>query len=430
MTNWKKYKLSDITEIIGGGTPRTSNSEYWNGNIPWLSVVDFAGDRKKVYSTEKSITEKGLIESSAKLLKKGQLIISARGTVGELAMLGCDMAFNQSCYGLNSKHNLTQNDFLYYLIKYEIESVKAITHGSVFDTITRQTFEQIEVVIPDLPTQTRIASILSALDDKIELNRRMNATLEQMAATLFKKYFVDDIDPDNLPEGWRWGKLGDVANFYNGYAFSSKELLKEENSNCFHVFKMGHIKKGGGLNSDGTKSFFDKSKSEGLARYILKKGDLLMCMTDMKDSMALLGHTALMNEDDKYIVNQRVGLIRTNGKYDIGYPFLYLLTNSAFFIEDLRNRANSGVQVNLSTSEIKNSEIIIPATSVNKNFNETVMPMFDKMFSIVQENQKLIITRDTLLPKLMSGELDISALTQPFDKLRVSNANNYAEALS
>ena len=97
-------------EVIGGGTPRTTNTEYWSGEIPWLSVVDFGNSEKKVYNTEKSITQKGLNESSTKILKKGQIIISARGTVGELAVLGRDMAFNQSCYGLNAKSDICSNE--------------------------------------------------------------------------------------------------------------------------------------------------------------------------------------------------------------------------------------------------------------------------------------------------------------------------------
>ncbi|GAB3197082.1 restriction endonuclease S subunit [Pontibacter aydingkolensis] len=111
MINRKTYKFSELVNIIGGGTPKTSVSEYWGGHIPWLSVVDFGGDRKTVYTTEKSITEKGLNESSTKLLNKGQLIISARGTVGEIAVLGTDMAFNQSCYGLDAKPEIAVKTF-------------------------------------------------------------------------------------------------------------------------------------------------------------------------------------------------------------------------------------------------------------------------------------------------------------------------------
>lgn len=113
--NWKTYKLSDVFEIIGGGTPKTTVNEYWNGNIPWLSVVDFNNDQRTVLYTEKTITELGLQKSSTNLLKKGQLIISARGTVGQIAQLGRDMTFNQSCYGLTGKDSLLVNDYGYYL---------------------------------------------------------------------------------------------------------------------------------------------------------------------------------------------------------------------------------------------------------------------------------------------------------------------------
>src|SRR5690554_2474356 len=111
--DWTEYKLSEIVDIFGGGTPKASISEYWGGNIPWLSIKDFNSNNRFVYCTEKSITQLGLKNSSTKLLNKGDLIISARGTVGALAQLGKPMTFNQSCYGLRAKP-LTINNFLYY----------------------------------------------------------------------------------------------------------------------------------------------------------------------------------------------------------------------------------------------------------------------------------------------------------------------------
>ena len=113
-----KYNLSELMDIIGGGTPKTTRKEYWNGAIPWLSVKDFNNDQRYVYTTEKTITELGLINSSAKLLEKDDTIISARGTVGALAMIPFPMAFNQSCYGLRSKKTIVSPIFLYNLIKY------------------------------------------------------------------------------------------------------------------------------------------------------------------------------------------------------------------------------------------------------------------------------------------------------------------------
>lgn len=169
-----KYKLSEIMDLIGGGTPKTSNPDYWNGDIPWLSVKDFGNDNRYVYETEKHITELGLMNSSTKLLDKGDIIISARGTVGEIATIPYPMAFNQSCYGLRAKKWIVDEDFLYYLIKYNIRPLKKNTHGSVFDTITRSTFDEIEVDVPDFESQKKIGYLLSDLDKKIQLNNKIN----------------------------------------------------------------------------------------------------------------------------------------------------------------------------------------------------------------------------------------------------------------
>lgn len=127
MAEWLKTALIDIVELIGGGTPKTSKAEYWGGNINWLSVKDFNNENRYVYSTEKTITEEGLNNSSTKLLKKDDIIISARGTVGELAMIPFPMAFNQSCYGIRAKEGI-DSIFLYYLIKNSVRKLKAITH--------------------------------------------------------------------------------------------------------------------------------------------------------------------------------------------------------------------------------------------------------------------------------------------------------------
>lgn len=172
-----KYKLSEIMDIIGGGTPKTSIPKYWDGSIPWLSVKDFNNNDRYVYSTEKSITKEGLSHSSTTLLQKNDIIISARGTVGEMAMIPFPMAFNQSCYGLRAREDIVDSTFLYYLVKYNVRILKKNTHGSVFDTITRDTFAGIEVEVPDMKSQLRIGSILASLDDKQELNKKINNNL-------------------------------------------------------------------------------------------------------------------------------------------------------------------------------------------------------------------------------------------------------------
>ena len=172
-----KCKLSEVIELIGGGTPKTSRPEYWNGDIPWLSVKDFNNGFRYVYETEKTITQLGLEKSSTNLLQRDDVIISARGTVGELATVPFPMAFNQSCYGLRARTGIVTSDYLYYLIKHNVSVLKKNTHGSVFDTITRNTFENIEVEIPSIERQEKIASILRDYDEKIELNNKINNNL-------------------------------------------------------------------------------------------------------------------------------------------------------------------------------------------------------------------------------------------------------------
>lgn len=105
------YKLSDIMDIIGGGTPKTSNPDYWEGDIPWLSVKDFNNDLRYVYDTEKKITKLGLDNSNTKFLDRGDIIISARGTVGKIASIPYPMTFNQSCYGLRAKKKIISSDY-------------------------------------------------------------------------------------------------------------------------------------------------------------------------------------------------------------------------------------------------------------------------------------------------------------------------------
>ena len=219
-----------------------------------------------------------------------------------------------------------------------------------------------------------------------------------------------------IPKGWEISTLGQESDFSNGYAFKSKELTAES-KDAFHVFKMGHIKRGGGFNYNGTKSYFPIEAAKDLERYLLKKGDLLMAMTDMKSSMALLGHTALMPEDDKFLVNQRVGRLSVKEDATLNYPYIYIYSNLDTTIDELRSRANSGVQVNLSTAEIKATNILVPSKSVHDIFDVKAISFFEKTFLNDQLNRKLAETRDTLLPKLMSGELRIPDATALVENL-------------
>ena len=185
--NGEKIKLSKVIDIIGGGTPKTSISEYWNGDIPWLSVKDFNNENRYVSTTEKSITKLGLENSSTKFLKKGDLIISARGTVGAIAELATPMTFNQSCYGLRPHKNIDVG-FLYYIIIKEVQQLKDNAYGTTFGSITTKTFDSIIIPLPELKIQKEIVSQIEKLETKITKAKTIIESANKRKESVLRKY--------------------------------------------------------------------------------------------------------------------------------------------------------------------------------------------------------------------------------------------------
>lgn len=389
MAEWLKTALIDIVELIGGGTPKTSKAEYWGGNINWLSVKDFNNENRYVYSTEKTITEEGLKNSSTKLLQKDDIIISARGTVGEMAMIPFPMAFNQSCYGIRAKESI-DNTFLYYLIKNSVRELKAMTHGSVFDTITRDTFANIEVAIPDKETQYCIAKILADIDDKVENNQRINNNLEQQTQALYQKMFIDNANPE-----WSEGTISDLGTVVGG---STPSKAKPEyytqhgiawitpkdlslNKSKFITRGENDISELGLRNSSAT---------------IMPKGTVLF------SSRAPIGYIAIAAGD----VTTNQGFKSIVPKSEIGTAFVYyFLKNTLPTIEGM---ASGSTFKEISGSTMKNVPAFIPNSEALAEFNEFCTPIFEHQKLLESQNQHLSQMRDTLLSKLMSGEIDVS----------------------
>lgn len=203
-----KFRISDVVRIVGGGTPKTSVPEYWGGNVPWISVKDIRNSHKYIESTEKCITQEGLKHSSATLLSKGDVVISARGTVGEIGMINKPMAFNQSCFGLSPNLSLVDPDYLYYQLKSIVHSLQKAANGSVFDTITSNIFDEIVVDLPDLNVQRKVASTLSQFDSTILLNNRINDNLLKQAEAIFRAAFDNSLDGERCISDYILPKRG------------------------------------------------------------------------------------------------------------------------------------------------------------------------------------------------------------------------------
>lgn len=412
MLEWKLIRLGDIC---------LTNKSSYSSKDNWKFVN---------YLDTGSLTENKITELQYINIEMDKMPSRARRKVIKNSILYSTVRPNQLHYGIIKEPvdnllvstgftvidvdtNKAIPEFIYYLLTQNntTEQLQAIAEQSVstYPSIKPSDIENLEFKLPNLIIQSKIVSILDTIDSKIRQNEKINNNLEQQAQLLFKSWFVD-FEPFNgtMPSDWEVVPFEKIVDFQNGYAFKSKELLNEPSSDCCQVFKQGHIARGGGFIPDGTKSWYPKKLASKLERFVLKKGDILMAMTDMKDNVAILGNTAIMPIDNEYIVNQRVGHLRVNGYKGITYPFIYLLTNSTDFLIDLRSRANSGVQVNLSSAEIKASQTVLPSEKVNTAFSEITLPMFEAIISNQLENQRLAQLRDALLPKLMSGELDVS----------------------
>jgi type I restriction enzyme S subunit len=416
--DWKVAKLSDLLEIMGGGTPKTTEAEYWDGDIPWLSVVDFNDENRFVYKTEKTISEQGLKNSSTKILKKGQIIISARGTVGALAQLGRDMAFNQSCYGLSGKK--ISNDFLYYCIKNSINRIKQNVHGAVFDTITRETFDSILVSYPNSELeQEQIATILTSLDDKIKLNQKSIKNLEEIGQTLFKRWFVDfdfpnekgepykanggemvDSELGEIPKGWNIVKLEKIINIRGGFSYKGEYLSSDIG---LPLVNMGCASSTMRFNYNGIKyytgSFPDKFK--------INPGDIVLPTRDVTQERKILGSPIVIPDDigDEIICATNLYIVENISSTPNEY--LYQLFRGNEFRERIVGSAKGTTILMLTKDSVLNHILTLPPKNLLSEYVDTVAPLIKNISTYIKQNRSLINLRNSLSPKLLSGKIRV-----------------------
>ena len=374
-------------------------------------MIKYGKNQKKVHSEDGNIPIYGtgglMGYATTALYDKPSVLIGRKGTIGKVKYVEHPFWTVDTLFYTIINTDIVRPKYLYYIMS--LIDLNNYNEGTTIPSLRIETLNRLEFDIPSIEEQEIALSCLNPIDEKIELNNTINNNLLEQAQAILASFFVDFSHfGGTAPDDWEQGTLQDIADFSSGYAFKSKELLNTPAPDCYHVFKQGHINRGGGFNSGVTKSWYPISKCASLSKYVLHKGDVLMAMTDMKDNVAILGNTALITIDDQYIVNQRVGLLRSNGYKCTSYAYIYLLTNSFDFLKNLRSRANSGVQVNLSSAEIKASPVWIASDEANKEFNSLTEPLLSMIMANDIENQKLLGLRDTLLPRLMSGELDVS----------------------
>lgn len=394
---WKEVRLGDIcTRVCSGGTPKSTNLSYYGGEIPWLNTKEI--DFNRIYSTEKTITDSGLNNSSAKWIVPNTVTVAMYGaTAGKSCIVKVPMTTNQACCNLTINDEVADYEFVYYSLKNDYTTLASLANGGAQQNLNAQIIKDYVLKMPSLADQRRIASILSSLDRKIELNNKINADLEEMAQTIFKNWFVDfepfkdgkfvDSELGMIPEGWKVGTLGDITK-------NKSAKVKERND----VKVLSPVTTGELVLSE---EYFTKQVfSSSIAKYkIVNKGDF--AYNPARVNIGSLGR----NEFD---FDGCVSPVYVVFSVIDGYEnYFDLFRKTDFFKDSVASLAIGGVRQSLSYDDLSSIEVIIPSENAVEEFNNLYNQMKKTIKANKLENSRLSTLRDTLLPRLMSGELEV-----------------------
>ena len=393
---WLYTELGKVSEnIFSGGTPNTKINQYWNGSLNWLSSGETGSNF--IYSTIKSITQLGVDNSSTRLALKDDVVVATAGqgnTRGQVSFMCIDSYINQSIIAIRGNKNALFNKWLFYNLSHRYKELRFISESnSVRGSITTKMLSSlIKLKLPPLPEQRAIAKVLTAFDDKIELLQAQNKTLETMAQTIFKEWFGKYQIGDELPEGWRVGEFGELFDLTMG--------LSPKGDSYNHDMIGVPLLNGAG---DYSGEKLDPKRYTSKPTRINKVGDLVFCIR------GTIGKIVFANKE--YCLGRGIAALTpivSNDKY-----FNYIKLSR--IINELTRNATGSVILGLSKDDISKAELILPARERLDEFSEVVRPLFNKLEINQNQIQSLTKTRDTLLPKLMSGQVRVNNIKQTAD---------------
>ena len=374
MVEWIECKISDIGTVVGGATPSTKKIEnYEGGNIAWITPKDLSTlSGRYIQCGERNITEIGLKSCSTQLLPKNTVLFSSRAPIGYVAIAANEVCTNQ---GFKSviPNEATDQLFLFYLLKYNKDKIEAMGSGTTFKEVSGNTMKNIIVRVPsDKEVQKNIASILGTLDDKIEENERINNNLEQQVSILYQSWFEDfEITNGVCPENWSYQELSTIADIASGKRPPVKSDICNQETPISIV-----------------------------------------------GAASVMGFTSEANQTDKILVTGRVGTHGVIQRFNtpcwtsdntlvITSPY-YEFTNQILHRIDYSSMNRGSTQPLITQGDMKKVVVLVPDEHTLAKFEEFAGSLMAKWEANNNENVKLTSLRDTLLPKLISGEVGVS----------------------
>ncbi|WP_311431748.1 restriction endonuclease subunit S [Facklamia hominis] len=382
MGQWKECTIGDIGTVVGGATPSTKKIDnYENGTIAWITPKDLSNlSGRYISHGERNITETGLKSCSAQLMPKNSVLFTSRAPIGYVAIAENEVCTNQGFKSVVPNEN-TDFLFLYYLLKYNKENIENMGSGTTFKEVSGKTMREIVVKVPEnIEEQHKIAEILGTIDDKIEENVKINKNLEQQAQTIYQQMFVDNASSD-----WAEGTLSDIADI-----------------------TMGQSPSGSSYNEDGNGTIFFQGRAEfgfrfPTVRLYTTEPKRIACANDTLMSVrAPVGDLNVAHTD--CCIGRGLAAIHSKNNHQsfVLYTMLSLKKQLDVF------NGEGTVFGSINRNSLNEMPLLIPSSKKLDEFEVLVAPIDAAIRNNYDEICRLEQLRDTLLPKLMSGELDVS----------------------
>lgn len=370
-----KYKLGEIAEITMGQSPK---SQYYNNTgdgIPFLQGNRTFGFKKPTFDTYTT--------HITKTAKAGDVIMSVRAPVGDLNITPEDICIGRGVCSLRMKNG--NQEFLYYMMKYYMNHLLKRESGTVFGSVNRHDIETLEIDIPeDENIQKKIARYLSMIDEKIELNSSINNNLLQQAQVIYKDWFFD-FSPfsteGSLPDGWHLGTVGDIIQLHDSKRIPLSGSERDKMEKVYPYY-----------GATSLMDYVDNYIFDGIYLLLGEDGTVVNS----------LGFPILQYVYGQFWVNNHAHII--TGKEGFSVEELYLF----FSLTNIKSIVTGAVQQKVSQQNLKKVPAIIPSKEALSAFDNLIQPIFAQIRNLRDENAHLADLRDTLLPRLMSGELDVS----------------------
>ncbi len=416
---WILKKISEVASTGSGGTPLSTKIEYYkDGIIPWINSGEVG--QHSIKATKNFITKLGMENSSAKLFPKGSVLLAMYGaTAGRASLLEFEASTNQAVCAIIPKKEYNASFIKYYLdvLYYYLVGVST---GSARDNLNQNGILDIEIPFPDKITQQKIASVLSALDSKIELNNRINAELEAMVKTLYGYWFVQFDFPDKngkpyktsggkmvwneelkreIPEGWEVKLLRTEIEIQRGISYTSKEI----NGEGIPMINLNSFNLDGTYKSEGVKTYSGKFSEKN----IVKSGDLLIAATDVTRNADIIGRAILVPDYYKEHLVFSMDIAKIISK-NIPSSFLMMLFNSNHYHNYIKWYASGTIVLHLNLDGVNRYNTELPPINLLKRFDDFYLPIANRIYMTAKENQKLTELRDWLLPMLMNGQVKVN----------------------